>query len=637
LKANHHIILRFFPVAFIYVVLFVFSPKAYSNFHEYHAVFFDTDTVPQKEKHQGKIAKYFNIITDKQQRDSLLSKLSRKDIGAPTPDSVIFQRRQETFSPYKGNVIRYIYFNRLKVFGTLIEDTSYNPSKLVRFANKLHFDSREWMLKQALFFKENDTVNAYKLVENERYLRNLPFIQDARIYIINGFQNSDSVDIVVVTKDVFEYGGTISDFSPGSAAATVYNNNLLGAGQGVTLGFKWDQAYSPQWRGGIGYNKYNVEGSFTDIAVGYSVLNDRADVDTGVYERSYYLTLNRPLYSTWAKFTGGLTLAYNSSVNIFMLNDTVYRDYKYDIVDVWAGYNFRNQFKNTGTKSVKPNLALEFRNYNLNFTQQPYQEKYQNDPNYNDHHYFLTKFVLFHQDFFKTNYFFGFGRTEDIPLGYNAGTTVGLDEWVGRKRSYTAVEAQKYWLLGKNLISTYAGVGSFWYNRGSEDAVIHVTGDYYSNLFRLSGPKFRQFVHADYIVCPNPVLYKPVNINRENGILGYRNVLINGYQRLNLSTQTNFYSNIKIYGFKFNFYALFQASLLSQQNQNLFQSPLFSGIGVGCSIRNENLSFNTLQISVNYQPPVPNGPKSFFVQITSVSALGFNIFALQAPSLILFR
>ena len=111
---------------------------------------------------------------------------------------------------YGGKQIRYIYYNQLKVFGTTIEDTSVVQSKLIRFANRLHYDTRTWMIKQSLFFREGDTVNAYKLVDNERYLRRLPFIQDARIYVINSYDPSDSIDIVVLTKDVFEYGGTIT-------------------------------------------------------------------------------------------------------------------------------------------------------------------------------------------------------------------------------------------------------------------------------------------------------------------------------------------------------------------------------------------------------------------------------------------
>jgi hypothetical protein len=636
LKGHRHIIISFLPLLLCHAFFFIFPSAGFAAGHDRIGI--QTDTVPKTEKPRKGIARYFNIITDRQQRDSLLSKLSRENSPVPTSDSILWDRRQNNFSPYHGKIIRNIYYNQLKVFGTQIEDTAYTTSmKLIHFANKLHLNTQEWMIRQSLFFRENDTVNAYKMVDNERYLRSLSFIQDARIYVINTYQDSDSIDVVVLTKDLFEYGGNISNLDTKTVSANVFNTNLLGAGQRVLFGFRWDSDYSPRWRSEMAYSKYNIGGSFVDASIGYSSLNNRIAVDTGAYEKSYYVSINRPLYSAWAKFTGGLTFAYNASINIHAKIDTQYRSYRYNILDTWGGYNFSNQFKNNGYNSSRPNIAIELRQYNVSFTKSPEQPYLKNNPNYNDHHYTLGRLVFFHQEFYKTNYFFGYGRTEDIPLGYNISASAGPDSWVGRKRTYAALEAQKYWLPGKNLISANVGIGGYWYNGSSEDAVIHVQGDYYSNLFRLRGPKLRQFFHADYIICPNPVLYKPVNINREFGILAYRNTLLNNYQRLNLSAQTNYYSPLNIYGFKFNFYALVQTALLAGKNESIFKGPLYSSFGLGCTIRNENLSFNTIQISASYQPPVAGSPKTFFAQITSISALRFNIFALQAPAPILFR
>jgi hypothetical protein len=373
------------------------------------------------------------------------------------------------------------------------------------------------------------------------------------------------------------------------------------------------------------------------------VLNDHPTTDTGVYEKSTYININRPLYSSWAKFTGGLTLSKNRSINILNYPDSVYRNYQYNIMDVWGGFNFRNQFKGTGFNSNKPNLAIELRRYSKRFNVLPHQDTLKLDPLYNSHRYLLSKFVLFHQDFFKTNYFFGFGRTEDIPLGYNYSASFGYDNWVGRGRAYTALEGQKFWLLGKNLVSANAAFGSFWYNHKSEDAVLRLEGNYYSNLFYLRNPKLREFLHADYIICFNPVLYRQVNINRENGINGYRNTMFSNYQRLNLSAQTRYYSPLNVYGFKFNFFIQLQASMLAKETESILKSPFYTGFTAGCQIRNENLSFNTLQISASYQPIVDhgplsaNGPKTLFLQISSVTSFNFSIFALQAPEPVPFR
>ncbi len=598
------------------------------------------DTVPKTDTVTRKgINKYLNIITDRAARDSILVKMSRANAEEPVADSIIRRQRENNFIPYGGKVIRSIYYNQLKVFGTVIEDTSYTASmKLLRLVNSLHTDTYEWVLRQSLFFRENDTVNAYKMVENERYLRNLPFIQDARLYVINAYQDPDSIDVVVLTKDLFEYGGSIDQASDKSFGATIYNKNLLGAGQQVLFGFNWTKDYHPEWFSQLSYSKYNVSGTFADVSVGYSTISNRVTADTGQYERSYYLTVNRPLYSAWAKFTGGLTLAKNSSMNVGMRPDTTFRNYSYRILDVWAGYNFSNQFKGSGINSNKPNLAFEMRHYNLSFLNYPDQPYLAKDPIYNDHYYTLGKFVLFHQDFLKTNYFFGFGRTEDIPTGYNASIGGGYETWVDRNRVYTSVEGQKYW-LGKNqgLLSTVVQVGSFWKSRKSEDAVIHGQINYYSRLFRPGQEKFREILQLDYLYCPNPVFYKPLNINRENGIQGYRNTYINGYQRMNMGAETVYYSRLKIYGFKFNFLAIFQGSLLTNYDQAIFTSPFYSAMGLGCLIRNENLTFNTVQMTALYMPIVPAGTNHLFFQVTTIADIRFNIFALTEPALIPFK
>ncbi len=451
-------------------------------------------------------------------------------------------------------------------------------------------------------------------------------------------RDPDSIDIVVLTKDLFEYGGSINNLSNNNIGATIYNKNLLGAGQQVLFGFNWVQNYHPEWFSQISYSKYNLGGSFTDVSVGLSSISNRVTIDTGTYERSYYITANRPLYSAWAKFTGGFTLAKNSSLNVGMLPDSVYRNYSYRVFDIWAGYNFSNQFKNNGFNSNDPNMAIEFRHYNLSFLKYPDQPYLEKDPVYNDHFYTLGKLVLFHQDFLKTNYFFGFGRTEDIPTGYNASISGGYETWVDRNRVYTAIEAQKYW-LGKNqgLLSTWVQVGSFWRDHTSEDAVIHLQANYYSKLFRPGQKKIREIVMVDYLYCPNPIFYKPLNINRENGILGYRNTTINGYQRLNMNAETVYYSRLKIYGFKFNFLGIFQSSLLTNYNEPVFSSPFYSAIGLGCLIRNENLSFNTIQMTALYLPITYTGSNHLFFQITTIADIRFNIFALTEPALIPFK
>ena len=77
-----------------------------------------SDTVPQGQtpRKRSNIARYMNIITDRQQRDSLFKKLARTNAPIPVSDSSMWKSREHAFDVYGGKQIRYVYYNQLKVF-----------------------------------------------------------------------------------------------------------------------------------------------------------------------------------------------------------------------------------------------------------------------------------------------------------------------------------------------------------------------------------------------------------------------------------------------------------------------------------------------------------------------------------------
>ncbi len=604
-----------------------------------------TDTLPA-DKHADSVSpaapaktlswfkRSMHEIGNKHYRDSVLSVLSRENVPAPGDDTSM-NKSEHFFMADKGKVIRRIYFRRVQVFGPNdIYDTGfYSTNRLLKIANNMHYDSRQWVIRQSLFFKKGDSVNAYMLADNERYLRNLPFIQDARIYVTQVSDKGDSVDVNVVTKDVFEYGGEMDELSTSNAKLKVYNNDLFGGGQSLTVGYLWDNTYRPTMGTQVQFTKSNIAGSFIDGSIGYSTMNSYTTIDSGVYEGSRYFMFNRPLYRSVTALIGGLYVANNYSINIHSLDDSLFRDYRYNIVDAWVGWNFRPQQKRSGVITDKPSLALLLRHYNLYFTEQPTPYIYRIDQTYNNRRYLLGELAIYKQSFFKSHYFFEFGRTEDIPLGYNIGLYAGQETWDARQRAYGAINMQKYWVTPlKGLLNTSIGVSSFYHGGSSEDAVFHAEVDYYSRLINFNWGRMRQFLSIDYLDCPNPYFYKPLQINQQFGIYGIENTQINGFQRINVRSQTNFYSPIKVYGFKFNFDATIQTSQLGRTQGQLYADRLYSGFGLGCMIRNENLAFNTLKIDGNYYPSVPPGMRqNWFFEITSISDFRFNIFPLSRP------
>nr|WP_295870126.1 hypothetical protein [uncultured Chitinophaga sp.] len=605
-----------------------------------------TDTVPRRGNGlMKKIGEYRDSLRNKEYRQSFIRRITKQDVETPDEnlDSAI-TKSEAYFTPFVGKVIRNIYYRKVKVFGPRnINDTTFTTSmKLIHLANRLHFDSREWVVRQSLFFREGSRLDPYELADNERYLRNRPFFSDARIHVRNANPDSDSVDVEVITKDVFEYGVDLSQFSATNIKTRVSNNNLLGAGQGLQVGFQWRSDYTPTWNTEARYTKYNVLGSFVDVGVGYSTLNNTTPLDTNVYEGTIYVTFNRPLYRNAAKWVGGLTLANNWSINILgrekqTIDSLLYRDYRYTVIDGWAGYNFINNYEHNGTIGHKPNFAVLFRHFNLNFSRTPDQVQFKEDPVYNDHRYYLLEFQVYRLDYFKTRQFFGFGRTEDIPLGYNLKAATGWETWKDRRRLYTGLEAQKYWTTRRHgLFNTSAGVSTFWQGGKLEDAVIHARAEYYSRLFSIRKARFRQFLNLDYLESPNPFFYKPLNINNDNGIWGYRYTKLNGYQRLAFGSETVYYSPLRFLGFKFNFFASLQAAMVTAKNDNLFSNPIYMGIGGGFRVKNENLSLNTIKVSGYYFPNAPPLQPKSLLEITTIVDFRFDISALKAPAFLSF-
>ncbi|WP_332700055.1 hypothetical protein, partial [Halalkalibacter lacteus] len=71
------------------------------------------------------------------------------------------------------------------------------------------YKTRAWVVHNNLFFREHDRLSPYLLANNERYLRDLPYMREARI-LVWPVRVNDSVDVIVITKDVLSIGGSIA-------------------------------------------------------------------------------------------------------------------------------------------------------------------------------------------------------------------------------------------------------------------------------------------------------------------------------------------------------------------------------------------------------------------------------------------
>ncbi|HEY0299419.1 MAG TPA: hypothetical protein VGB84_09395 [Arachidicoccus sp.] len=245
------------------------------------------------------------------------------------------------YQPYEGKVIRNIdvrqfgfersfsdTMNRIKYFGT-------------NLLNHLHTRSKSWVIRNNLFIKPGMPLNPNVVADNERYLRSLNFIRDARILVETIGPNSDSVDLMVVTKDLFSLSAEVHNLSSTKQYVNISDVNFLGLGQGVSLSFLQDQNRHTRTGGEFSYTKYNLFNSFTSLGFRYT------NIGKNIYSRRQeehgaYLNADRPLYSQYTSYYWNLHLSdvwSESDYEPLKDADTTFYRYRYKMFDATFGYN----------------------------------------------------------------------------------------------------------------------------------------------------------------------------------------------------------------------------------------------------------------------------------------------------------
>ncbi|HVV06057.1 MAG TPA: hypothetical protein VHC96_17620, partial [Puia sp.] len=218
-------------------------------------------------------------------------------VDSPALAAALNTRSETPFMPFEGKIIRHII---IKGYG--FEQTFTDTSKRLqyfgtRLLNQMHRKTRSWVIRNSLFIKENTALNPFKVADNERLIRSLNYIQDARILVNTLPDNEDSVDLVVVVKDLFSIGGELSSFGlgPTSIRGNVSEANFLGMGQKIQGGVIIEQTRTPHFGYQLLYNKTNVY-RFVDATASYTQINNNLK-DGMPDEEAWFLQLSRPLYA----------------------------------------------------------------------------------------------------------------------------------------------------------------------------------------------------------------------------------------------------------------------------------------------------------------------------------------------------
>ncbi len=553
-----------------------------------------------------------------------------RDTSQPAEDEV--KRTDREFLPFRGFTIRRINIVRLP-FGTSLDDTSHrSKTTLTNIANKLHHLTRKSVIEKNLFFKARDTINPYLLADNERFLRGLSYISHAD-FKISLVPNTDSADVTVFVKDVFSLGGDIGSLGLKKTDIEAREDNISGSGNAAILYGLYDANRKNDFAFGGELIKRNIGGSFMDQTLGYQ--SYYTSLKTPHQENYYYFNLKKPLLNRFMSVTYELDASYHSTSNKYN-NDSVYLSdfrYRYYQFEGWLGYNINARGYRYINNPTRLRYLSGVRVITRKFGKIPTLYKTNYNWQFADLTAILASFTIYRQNFFKTQYIYGFGRYEDIPEGMEFSATAGQTIRADQSRPYINLSYDQYGFIKRNnyLHFTLKTEGYFAVKK-LEDINMLASIDYFSSLKSL-GAKWKQRLFLNFSATGqiNPVLNEPLFLNSKYAMPEYGNDPRGGDLRITAKGESVFFSPWWLAAFRF---APIVSANLTAFKPYLDKTQLYSSIGAGIRARNESLIFGTIEIKGVYFPGGNYYHESFGIDLSTNIIFKYNTQFLKKPDFI---
>jgi|YelNatPaOPRAMG01_1025707.scaffolds.fasta_scaffold15193_6 hypothetical protein len=575
-------------------------------------------------------------------RKGLFEKLVKSIVNSTPPpeDTAIVTINNITpFALYNGAIIRHIHIVDVR-FGESVNDTTLKKKNLFdEIGNSIHLKTRKSFISQNLFFKKGQPMSPYLVADNERYLRDQPYLQDARIIITGNSPDYDSVDLTVFYKDVFPISGSGDGGSGQSIYAEVQDENFLGNGQRVKIENLYDLTRRTRYAFGGEYLRRNIAGTFANFTVGYQgnapAFNSGRREETQVYS-----SLDLPLVSPYALWTGSLNASLHYTTNQYV-SDSLYNQmfkYRYASYDMWAGYNVSARRLLHETNSRKPKDFVALRLVKNDFLEIPNLYETQYNFQYANLVSVLGAFTRFKQDYYRTNFIYGFGRNEDIPAGYNLSALFGWTNKQGYTRPYAGVDLQKYVVTPKQAFFNYELKFGGYFNNGSfQDISFLASLESFSRLRRLGNSRWlvRHFINGSFTQQINTFLNEPLRVNSQFGIPSFNNIIgYNGSSRATGSCESVFYNTWKFFGFSFAPFAFGNISYLKPIGEGFSYGDVYTAWGGGVRTRNENLVFGTIELRVQYFPRTTVGMSPWNIGVQTNLQFKYNSQYIKKPDFV---
>lgn len=601
----------------ILVCLFVLPDISYSQVDsislQYNEILITRDTfylgtmdsivaVPAKSKYKIKKnrdihskAFYDSIAAKTKGRDHLNSLYKsilvqeEKRILQESPD---FEKAHNEFKEFEGKIIRSINFHAVDLFEGNVLDTSIQAQTgLGKFMNKAHYSTHERVLRKNLRIKEGMPLESARVSENERLLRGLSYLQDAKFIVQPVSSNSDSVDILIVTQDNFPWGFGAEILDYDHFVLEPYHRNVLGTGDEVSVSMIYKGRRDPPFGYGAKYTSTNIGGSLTDGSLEYQKKEQ---------EELKRITFRRPFRTSDMVFGGEIDYYQHSNIKHWRIiePDTIINRkayFKKNFTDSWIA---KSVFMQQGAYHKKINLSYRLRaeNYLRNPVTHP-------DSNFafHDNITHLGSITFQNIRYYKSTKILSMGVTEDVPYGMRLNLTVGYQKTEFYERPYfgaiysAATHRNK---LGYGLFNI--GIGGYYRDKQYEDLELDVNIVHISELYEKGRYAIRNTFAIDFITVGHLLYYDQINFDKK--IRGLKQSSLFGQSIFTVRNDFRVYTPWSFLGFKIALGIYEDIGWISSRELLRDKKDFYASIGAGIHIKNESLTIPTFTTRLSYYP-----------------------------------
>jgi len=509
------------------------------------------------------------------------------------PDSVQALASENPYKKYEGKIIRNIHVLSLDPFGPTVVDTARKPAGGAgRFLNAVHLQSAPFVIRKMVLIRKGQALDPYVMADQERLLKELSYISDARVVVIPTAGN-DSVDVLVVTQDVWSIGVVVPTITPQKIRIRLFDANFAGLGDRLALNLSFALGRMPFARfDGFSYTYTNIMGTFTDATINY-YQDDLHQVNVGFWLDKGFIT-NR------TKYAGGLSYQYNKLAYGPDEENPLYS--KANSGYLWFGRAYQIAEYKIPTRFIVSGC----------FQSVAYQQRpsisIDSNSGYYDVSQALGSVSFSRNNYYLIDYFLNFGKIENIPYGRLMQFTFGPQY----TNFYTRLYARATYFQG-NFIKKFGylqggvDLGIFYNRRTFEDGVFIARLNYMSYLYFTPDKryKFRTYIFSTF----RQSFWRRANnndftmINQDLHIGNYdSDTVFMGVKSIACYFATVAFMPWYLYGFRFALTGMFAGGFKSDGYSNLFMNRFFTELGVGLLIKNDNLVFPTFLFNIYFYP-----------------------------------